>query len=62
MAEKYEINYDECSAKEGTHIIEIFDNLGQKLVNRFGGESNEDGEELKPRVSIKEGRRGCCGG
>ena len=27
IAAKYEINYEECSAKEGTKVVEMFDAL-----------------------------------
>lgn len=61
LAQKYEINYDECSAKEGTKVVEIFDGLGAKLVKQFGGGGQEEGEELKPTVKVHEGKRNCCG-
>jgi len=35
LAEKYKVPFLEASAKEGTNINEIFQLLGQKMVDKF---------------------------
>jgi Ras-related protein Rab-5C len=60
FADKYEVQYKECSAKEGTNIIEVFDELAARLVRSFGDGAQEDSDS-KPKVNVKEGNRKCCG-
>lgn len=54
------MQYCECSAKEGKGVVEVFDNLAKYLVGHFGANASEESTALKPKVSIKEGRQGCC--
>lgn len=44
LAERFEINYEECSALDGTNISDIFDRLGHKMIGCYGMEIVEEGE------------------
>lgn len=41
LAEKYKVQYAECSAKEGKGVVEVFDNLAARLVSKFGQNATE---------------------
>ena len=61
MAKKYEVQYEECSAKENEGVVELFNKLAVNLAKMHGDSpDNGDSRALNPKVNIKEGRSGCC--
>ena len=61
LAGKYEVQYGECSAKEGEGVVDIFNKLANNLAQKMGGVVVGEGESLKPQVNIREGKKKCCG-
>jgi len=61
LAEKYKIQYMECSAKEGKGVGEVFEKLAKNLVGSYGANIRVESGELQTQINIKEGRQGCCG-
>lgn len=61
LAGRYEVNYEECSAKEDKGVVELFNKLALHLANQYGDSPDSaDSHALSPKVSIREGRGGCC--
>lgn len=61
LAGKYEVQYGECSAKEGEGVVDVFNKLTNNLAKKIGGAVVGEGELLKPQVNIREGKKKCCG-
>ena len=36
LAEKYGVRFEECSAKEGTGVVDIFNKLARTLAEKYG--------------------------
>ena len=65
LAQKYNIPFFETSAKNGTHVNEVFEKLGADVIEKFGGKRAETMGSLSEKDTSltggnKNAKKGCC--
>ena len=59
LANEYNMNFFETSAKTNKNINEVFNNLTHEILVANQGKSQSQGEQLKKNDG-KRGKSGCC--